>query len=263
MKRAVHIFKDPEALSRAAAEIFVTLAAQAIAERGRFLVALNGGGTPKPLFHLLAADFRDKIDWIKTHVFWGDERCVPPDDPESSYGLARTILLDRVPIPADNVHRILSDTSTSLSTSLGPGEASTDYALTLKRFASPPLDWPRFDLVLLGMGDDGHTASLFPGSPVDATEPVIPVTAHYQDRPANRVTLTPLVFNSAWNVVFLVAGASKAEALSRVLNGEFLPERYPAQRIQPTDGTLTWMVDEAAGSALTPSPSPDYGRGGK
>lgn len=255
MKPVVRIFKDAEELSRAAAENFVAIAAQAIAERGRFLAALNGGGTPKRLFQLLATDFHDSMDWTKTHVFWGDERCVPPDDPESSYGMARTILLDRVPIPLDNVHRVKSDASTSLSTSLGPAEASTDYALTLKRFASPPLDWPRFDLVLLGMGDDGHTASLFPGSPVDVTKPVIPVTAHYQDRPANRVTLTPLVFNSAREVIFLVMGSSKAVTLTRVLN-DSSPVQYPAQRIQPTDGKVTWMVDEAAGSALTPGPSP-------
>ncbi len=242
MKPHIHIFKDLETLSRAAAETVAALAAQAIAERGRFLIALNGGGTPRRLFQLLASDFREKIDWNGTHVFWGDERCVPPDDPESSYGMAKTILLDRVPIPLDNVHRVNSD--------LKPAEAATDYALTLKRFASPPLNWPRFDLTLLGMGDDGHTASLFPGSPVEAPGAVIPVTAHYQDRPANRVTLTPSVFNSARNVVFLVTGAGKADTLAKVLNGAFLPEQFPAQRIQPQEGNVTWMVDETAASAL-------------
>ena len=244
MKPEVRIFKDIDELSRAAADRFVTIAVRSVAERGRFLVALNGGGTPKRLFGWLASDFRDKMDWTKTHIFWGDERCVPPDDPESSYGMAKEILLDRVPIPLDNVHRVNSD--------LQPAEASKDYALTLKRFASPPLDWPRFDLVLLGMGEDGHTASLFPGSPVDVTEPVLAVTAHYQGRPANRVTLTPLVFNSAREVVFLVAGAGKAVTLTQVLN-DISPGKYPARRIQPTDGNVTWLVDEAAALGFSDS----------
>ncbi len=252
MKPTVRVFKDPEELSRAAAEKFVELAARSIRERGQFLVALNGGGTPKRLFQLLAADFSDRMDWATTHVFWGDERCVPPDDPESSYGMAKTILLDRVRVPEENLHRIHSD--------LGPAEASNDYALTLKRYASPPLDWPRFDLVLLGMGEDGHTASLFPGSPLDVTEPVIPVTANYQGRPARRVTLTPPVFNSAREILFLVTGAGKAVTLARVF-GDMSPVQYPVQRIRPTDGHVTWQVDEAAGSALTPGPPPDYGRG--
>ena len=253
MNPTVRIFKDTEELSRAAAEIFVASAAQAIAERGRFLAALNGGGTPKRLFQLLAADFREKVDWTQTHVFWGDERLVPPDDPESSYGLARTILLDRVQIRADNVHRVRTEASTALSTSLGPGEAAMDYALTLKRFASPPLDWPRFDLVLLGLGEDGHTASLFPGSPVEMTEPVVAVTANYQGRPAQRITLTPLVFNAARQVIFLVTGANKALTLTQVFNDDYSLEQCPAKRIQLTDGKVTWLVDEAAGKKIKPS----------
>jgi 6-phosphogluconolactonase len=236
MKPNVRVFKDAEEMSRAAAEIFIAVAAQAIAERGRFLVALNGGGTPKRLFQLLASA-PDKMDWSRTHVFWGDERCVPPTDPENCYGMAKGILLDRVPIPADNVHRVLSE--------LEAGEAVSDYLLTLKRFASPSLDWPRFDLVLLGMGNDGHTASLFPNSPVDAPAPVLAVTGNYEGRPARRITLTPPVFNSARDVMFLVTGASKANALLRVLNGEDL-QRYPAARIRLPDGQITWMVDEAA-----------------
>jgi len=240
MKSNLRVFKDAEEMSRAAAENFIAAAAQAIAERDRFIVALNGGGTPRRLFQLLASA-PDKMDWSRTHVFWGDERCVPPTDPESSYGMAKEILLDHVPIPLDNVHRVLSEPE--------PGEAVSDYIRVLKRFASPPLDWPRFDLILLGMGDDGHTASLFPHSPVEATAPVLAVTGDYQSRPARRVTLTPLVFNSAQNVMFLVTGASKAGTLKHVLNQES-PEQYPAARIRPADGQVTWMVDEAAGSAL-------------
>ena len=242
MKREVRIFKDLEALSRAAADLFTGQAAQSIAERDRFLVALNGVGTPTRLFQLLAADFRDKVDWSKVHIFWGDERCVPPDDPGSSYGQARDALLSRVPIPDVNIHRIKGE--------LGPPEASKDYSLILKQFASPPLEWPRFDLVYLGMGEDGHTASLFPGSPVDVSEPAMPVIAHYQDRPANRVTLTPVVFNSACMVLFMATGEKKAQTVAEVLSERYNPKLYPAQRIKPNDGRLLWLVDEAAASKL-------------
>jgi 6-phosphogluconolactonase len=191
---------------------------------------------------LLATDFREKVDWANVHVFWGDERCVPPDDPGSSYGQARELLLSRVPIPDSNIHRVKGE--------LGPVEASGAYSFLLKDFASPPLEWPRFDLVYLGMGEDGHTASLFPGSPVDVLEPTLPVTAQYQDRPANRVTLTPVVFNSARAITFMVTGEKKAQTLADVLSGRYNPEIYPAQRIEPKEGRLIWLVDEDAASRL-------------
>jgi 6-phosphogluconolactonase len=242
MKLDLRVFKDLEELSRRAADLFVEQAAQSIAERGRFLVALNGGGTPTRLFQLLASHSRDKVDWSKVHVFWGDERCVPPDDPGSSYGQARDALLNHVSIPEANIYRAKGE--------IGPPEAAKDYALVLKQFASPPLDWPRFDLVYLGMGEDGHTASLFPGSPIDVTEPVMPVTAQYQDRPANRVTLTPTVFNKARLIAFMATGEKKAQTLAEVLSGRYNPEQYPAQRIEPKEGRLLWLVDEDAASRL-------------
>src|SRR5512138_3804657 len=144
------------------------------------------------------------------------------------------MLLCHIPIPDANIHRIKGE--------LGPAEASRDYSLVLKEFASPPLNWPRFDLVYLGMGEDGHTASLFPGSPVEVSEPVLPVTAHYQDRPANRVTLTPIVFNSAYMVAFMATGEQKADIFAEVIGGRRNLELYPAQRIQPTEGRLIWLV---------------------
>ena len=242
MKPDVRIFKDLEELSVAATELFIEQAARSMAERGRFLVTLNGGSTPTRLFELLATDFRQKVNWSRVHVFWGDERCVPPDDPGSSYGQAERTLLSRVQIPEANIHRIKGE--------LGPAEASKDYALILKEFASPPLDWPRFDLVYLGMGEDGHTASLFPGSPVDISEPTMPVTARYQDRPANRVTLTPIVFNSGRMIAFMATGEKKAQTLAEVLSDRYNPNLYPAQRIQPADGKLIWLVDEAAAGKL-------------
>ena len=242
MKPEVRIFKDLEELSRAAAEIFVEQFAQSIAERNRFLVALNGGNTPTRLFQLLATDFRENVDWRNVHVFWGDERCVPPGDSGSSYGQARGALLSYVPIPDANIHRIKGE--------LDPVEASKDYSLILKDFAPPPLEWPRFDLVYLGMGEDGHTASLFPGSPVDVPDPTLPVTVQYQDRPANRVTLTPVVFNSARLIVFMATGEKKAQTFAEVLSDSYNPELYPAQRIDPKEGRLIWLVDEDAASRL-------------
>ena len=242
MKPDIRIFKDLEILSRYAANIFIEQAARSITERNRFLVALNGGSTPTRLFQLLATDYKDKIDWTKTHIFWGDERCVPPDDLGSSYGQAREALLSHVSIPPENIHGV--------NTSLSPAEAASDYALLLRQFSNSPLSVPRFDLVYLGMGEDGHTASLFPNSTVHVTETVIPITANYQDRPANRVTMTQLIFNQAQTVVFMATGEKKAITLAEVLSDRYNPDLLPAQRIDPNDGQLIWLVDEAAAGKL-------------
>ncbi len=232
--------KDIRELSQYAARSFIGIANKSIKERGRFLVALSGGGTPMRLYELLGDQFQNAVDWSRVHFFWGDERCVPVDDPGNNYGQTKQVLFDK--IGGTNIHRINSD--------LAPDSAATDYANTLKVFSEPPLDFPRFDLVLLGMGEDGHTASLFPNSPVDVTAPTMAVTANYQDRPANRVTLTQRVFNQAREIWFLVAGTNKAETLQKVLNGEFQPKVFPAQRIKPVDGNLVWMIDEEAASLL-------------
>ena len=230
-------FKDSDELSQSATKKFIELANQAIAESGCFLVSLSGGSTPMKLYEKLA---NETLDWSRVHFFWGDERCVPVDDPGNTYGSMRGILFNK--IGTTNIHRVESE--------LEPAQAAQAYAHTLSGFADAPFDFPRFDLVLLGMGDDGHTASLFPGSPVDIETSTIAVTAQYQDRPANRVSLTPRVFNHAREVWFLVTGAGKAETLRNVIKGEKNLELLPAQRIQPTNGTLVWMIDEAAGKFL-------------
>lgn len=215
-----------ESLSKA----FIEIANFSIQERGRFLVALSGGSTPMKLYEKLS---NAKLDWTRVHFFWGDERCVPVDDDGNSFGQTKKILFDK--IGATNIHRVNTD--------LDIDSATKDYIHTLSLFASPPLNFPRFDLVLLGLGEDGHTASLFPNSKVDVDEPVISVTAQYQDRPANRITLTQKVFNEAKEIWFLVAGKNKADILNTVLNGEKNLVLYPAQRIQPTNGNLIWWVD--------------------
>jgi len=250
MKPELRIFHDLERLSRHAANLFIERSNQATLERGRFLVVLHGGNTPGRLFQLLATDYRDLVEWSKVHVFWGDERCVPPDDPGSNYGQARDGLLSHVPIPDSNIHRVKTDSSTGSGRRLAPAEASKAYSLTLSGFASPPHKVPRLDLVFLGLGEDGHTASLFPGSPLYVTETVIPVTAEYQDRPADRVTMTQLVFNEARLVVFMATGEKKANALAEVLSERYNPEQFPAQRIDPKNGELIWLVDDAAAGKL-------------
>jgi 6-phosphogluconolactonase len=252
MKSIVRVFQNADGLSRAAARLVVEAAAESIAARGQFTLALNGGQTPLQLLELLGTEYRTKIDWERCHLFWGDERCVPPDHPESSFGMANAHLLRNVTVPAGQIHRIHGES--------GPVQAAREYTIALAQHAAPGLSWPRFDLVLLGMGEDGHTASLFPGSDPDAAGPVLPVVAHYQGRPAERVTLVPQVFNSAWLVLFMVTGEAKAATLKRVLSGPFDPGQLPAQRIDPGDGKLIWLADQAAaselpGSLVTPTSS--------
>jgi len=228
-------------VAHAAAALFAAAAHTAVAERGRFLVALSGGSTPQTLFALLAQPpYQTAIPWSRTQFYWGDERLVPPDDPGSNYYHARTLLLDHVPVPANQVHRIPGE--------LPALEAASAYASLLQRHAEPEHSWPAFDLALLGLGADGHTASLFPGSPPTA-DPVISVSADYDGRPAGRISLTPPVFNSAHQVAFLVCGAAKAPALTATLQGPKDPFRWPAQRISGSAPPI-WIVDQAAAATL-------------
>ncbi len=237
----IEIFVDKAALCRGAADRFLQIAREAVAKNGRFLVALSGGSTPLGLFRQLSQPpFVNELPWQQTHVFWGDERLVPPNDAGSNYKQAHDVLLNKVNIPSPQIYRALGE--------LTPAEAVTDYANKLKMLAEPNREWPQFDLVLLGMGSDGHTASLFPGpiSTRETTAPIMAVTADYDGRPAHRITFTPLVINDAQHVIFLVAGENKKAALTAVRFGPPNPEKWPAQRIQPHSGRLTWLVDVAA-----------------
>ncbi len=225
------------------------MAIEAVTDRGRFSVALSGGSTPQALFELLAAPpYNTQLPWREMHFFWGDERLVPPDDAGSNYFHAAQLLLDHVPIPKENVHRVHGELSAEV--------AVLDYTAQLQSCADNRRDWPRFDLVLLGLGSDGHTASLFPGSPAEDAPGIAvkSVTADYEDRPSLRLTLTPAVFNDARQVLFLVTGANKAEAATAVLDGPSAPEQWPAQRIQPSAGIVTWLIDQAAATKLHDKP---------
>lgn len=240
---AIEISRDLETLSQSAARQFARLAQAAVAARGTFRVCLSGGSTPRELYRLLAQPpYASELPWRQTEFYWGDERLVPPDDPESNARQARLELLEHVAVDPARIVRMKGE--------LSPAAAAADYTAQLKARAEPGLKWPRLDLVLLGLGADGHTASLFPGSdPASGVaQAVLAVTGDYQGRPANRITLTPLVFNAARRVFFLVSGAEKAGALAATLGPLRDPRRWPAQRIQAAE--VTWMVDEAAAKLL-------------
>ena len=248
----VRVFANGQKLARAAADFIVETGIQAVESRGGFSVALSGGGTPEPVYRLLAGDdYRDRIDWKSTQVFWGDERCVPPDDLGSNYGQAKSVLLDYVAIPTAQIWRIKGE--------LAPEEAAADYREQLAGLGSAERPWPVLDLALMGLGADGHTASLFPGAPNPDEERLaaIPVTANYAGRPAKRVSLTPPVFNSARNVLFLVSGANKAPAVAAVLDPDADSDQLPAARIMPEKGTLLYFVDELAASRLNERSLPE------
>ena len=228
---------------------FITeLATTAIAERGRFTFAFSGGNTPRPVYERLAsAGYSDRIDWSKVQIFFGDERCVPPDDPRSNYHMARTTLCDHVPISAANVHRIHGEDPPEQAAEEYAAELGRTFSDNARKGGSPASG---FDLVLLGMGDNGHTASIFPGLAA-VTESVHWVMAQYIEVVGMwRMTLTPVILNAAQHVAFLVAGADKAEMLSKVLEGPYQPVVLPAQIIKPTHGELHWLVDAAAAAQL-------------
>lgn len=237
----IKIAVDNPALSRAAAEEFKITAESAIAERGRFAVALSGGNTPRSVYSLLAQHYKTSLPWSKVHIFFGDERSVPPDHPDSNYRMANEALLSHVAILPENVHRILAE--------LDPEPAAQEYENQLREFFRPADgDWPRFDLIMLGLGEDGHTASLFPGSSALNETSRLVVPTWVEEKKTFRITLTYPVLNHAAEVEFLVAGAGKAQILKEVLNHS--SPMYPAQRIKPGNGRLLWLLDQAAASLL-------------
>jgi 6-phosphogluconolactonase len=236
---SVDVYDNPEELAQAAAGEFAARAAEAIQDRGRFAVVLAGGSTPKATYEILARDYRDRIGWEDVHVFFGDERGVPPDHDDSNYKMARESLLDQVPI--GSVHRIQGE--------LPPDEAAEAYEQDLRDFFGSDGP-PEFDLILLGTGDDGHTASLFPETSALEAHDRWVVANPVLKLETTRITLTVPAINAARAVCFLVAGESKAAPVARILEGDPDPREYPASLIQPANGP-TWMLDRAAASGLT------------
>ncbi|MEM8530019.1 MAG: 6-phosphogluconolactonase [Chloroflexota bacterium] len=243
--RELCVLEDTNALAEHGAKQFVTLAQKAIQSQGRFSVALSGGATPRKMYQLLAhPPHRDQVDWSNVHIFWGDERYVPPDDPDNCFYMVQEVLLAHVPITAANIYPIPTIGST-------PEAAAQAYAATLTAFFDGPL--PEFDLVYLGMGPDGHTASLFPDQPaVTTSNEELVVAIHDAPKPPpTRVSLTFKAINTAKNILFLVAGSDKADMLKRVLQGEIDITQRPSQGIQPVHGRLTWLVDQEATTQLS------------
>lgn len=240
----IEIFPSPADMTRAAANLFAARTAEAVSARGRFTAALSGGKTPIAIYTLLAkAPYVSQIPWARVHLFWGDERCVPPDHGDSNYRLVRERLIDHVPIPAANVHRMPGE--------MDPVEAAARYEEQLREFFAPHEGgFPVFDLILLGLGEDGHTASLFPGTRA-LRESARWVLGHYVDAQKGwRITLTPPVINAAHTLVFIVSGAGKAAVLKEILEGPIRPDTLPAQIVRPADGTLLWMLDREAAALL-------------
>lgn len=227
----VEIFDSSEELARAAAEYFVAQCPET--------VALSGGSTPRLMFQVLAEQFRDEVAWSNIHFFWSDERHVPPDNPESNYRMANEALLSHVPVTTDNVHRIRSENPDAAA-------VASEYEQTIRAATKQML--PRLDLIFLGLGTDGHTASIFPGSEVlHETERL--VAAPYVEKfKSYRITMTLPLLNNGASIVFLVSGAEKAEIVKQVIQGE---NKYPAQAVNPTQGELIWMLDKDAASKLT------------
>jgi 6-phosphogluconolactonase len=252
----VRVYRDPGELALKAARRFARLADQYVVGCGRFTVALSGGSTPKAMFSALAEDpFLNTVPWSSIYFFWGDERCVPPDHPDSNFRMTYETLLSKVPVPQQNFFRVTAELP-------DPMKAAEQYSTTLTTFfladpganrsgTAPLSSLPRFDLVFLGMGPDGHTASLFPHTTALQEGEKIAVANYVEKFKAYRITLTAATINNARNITFLAAGEDKAETLTNVLEGPYQPEVYPSQLIQPRNGTLLWMVDEAAARLLS------------
>ena len=241
----IRVLTTPQELFAAAAEELVRLANQAVAERGRFTIALSGGSTPKSLYNLLATNARTTLPWDRMHFFWSDERHVGPTDPESNYHMADESMLSKVPVPPGNVYRVPAENPDAAAA------AAAYEAIIRKVFQLQPGQFPKFDLILLGMGPDGHTASLFPGTAGLQEKSRLVIANWVEKLKTHRLTFTLPVINAARCVAFLVSGTDKASVLHAVLEESVPGEQYPAKLVQPTDGKLIWFLDRGAASGLS------------
>jgi 6-phosphogluconolactonase len=237
LKKEIKIFSSPSKLAEKFAEELVAMIKDSSATKGIFTLALSGGSTPKLLFSILGNHYTDSVAWKYVNLFWSDERCVPPDDPESNFGMAKKTFLDKIKIPAKNIHRIKGEKD--------PSEEVIRYSNEIKGLTGQRSELPVFDLILLGLGEDGHTASIFPGdNKLLFSEKICEISIHpisFQ----KRITLTAKVINNAENVIFLVTGTNKAEIVSAI-NESLVPVDYPASYIEPRSGILKWYLDDEA-----------------
>jgi 6-phosphogluconolactonase len=241
----IRVLTTPQELFGAAAEEIVRAAQESVAERGRFTIALSGGSTPKNLFNLLATNARSTLPWDRMFFFWGDERHVSPTDPDSNYRMANETMLSKIPVPAGNVFRVEAENPDASA-------AAEAYEKTLRRFFQlKPDEFPRFDMILLGLGPDGHTASLFPNTAALGEKSRLVVANWIEKLNAYRLSLTLPVLNAGRCVTFLVSGTDKAPVLKVVLEESVPSEQYPAKLVRPADGKLIWLIDRAAASALS------------
>lgn len=241
----LRILATPQELFAAAAEEVIALAKESVSARERFSIALSGGSTPKGLFNLLATNARSTFPWDKTYFFWSDERHVPPDDPESNYRMANETMLSKVPVAAGNVFRIQAENPDA-------NVAAEQYEATIRKFFGT-LDQkvPSFDLILLGLGPDGHTASLFPNTAALQERSRLAVANWVEKFKTDRITFTLPLINAARTVAFIVSGGDKAMALHEVLEGKGVGAQFPAKLVNPSPGKLIWFVDRAAAADLT------------
>jgi 6-phosphogluconolactonase len=238
----IRVFTNGPAVARAFADHLVEkMAAKPV---GPFFFALSGGSTPKLLFQLLAEEYKEKVEWNRVHFFWGDERCVPHDDPESNFGEVKRLLFDHVPVVWSQVHAV--------ETNLDPEAAAEAYTATMVRLLPKNANGlPSIDLNMLGMGGDGHTASIFPANMAELlTDPRICAVATHPVSGQKRVTMTGTVLNASEEVVFLITGNGKTQRVAQILNGEHGAEDFPTAHIKPTSGNLSWFLDEAAASEV-------------
>jgi 6-phosphogluconolactonase len=245
-KPQIIILDDAQALFVRAAEEIVHVSGEAICTHGQFSLCLTGGNTPADVYSLIATRFQLSVDWNAVHLFWGDERCVPPDDPASNYGMANRTMLSKLNLDASQIHRIRGEAD--------PEVAAGEYEDALREFFSLDQgEFPRFDLVLLGMGDNVHIASLFPGITAIHETQRLAVAVEVDAPQRRRITLTPPVLNNAARVMFIVSGKNKAEAVKLALEGPRDPDKYPAQIIAANQGEVMWLLDRPAARLLSPS----------
>ncbi len=240
-KNKIQVFQTDAELTEVACQLIIEIAQKAIHTRGKFIIALSGGHSPQKLYAAFSTlPFRDQIPWDKTFIFWGDERCVPTNDERNNAYMAQSLLLAHVAIPSSNIYPIPVE--------LSPAEAAMEYEKTIQKFFQD--ETPHYDIILLGLGENGHTASIFPYTDVISENTRLIKEIYVAEQNMFRITMTANLINQAHHIVFLVTGKNKAKVLNQVLDGPYQPSKYPAQLIKPIYGRLYWFIDTEAAALL-------------